>query len=77
MNTRELIEHYEIALYNLEHNLNNEQNRNNQLRYKAEINVVKSTLEALRKNPCDNCIGPALAISHGYEDMRTKPEVEE
>lgn len=31
-------------------------------------------IAALTANPCDNCIGPALAISHGYKDMRTKTE---
>ena len=50
MNREELIEHYQIALYNLEHNLRQEQNPHNQSRYKAEINVVTSTLEVLR-NP--------------------------
>jgi hypothetical protein len=35
-------------------------------------------IAALRENPCDNCVGPGLAIAHGYKDMRTKkPEVEE
>ena len=50
MNREELIEHYQIALFNLEHNLKQELNPHNQSRYKAEITVVTSTLEALR-NP--------------------------
>lgn len=44
----------------------------------AQKAAVNAAIAALRDNPCDNCIGPALAISHGYKDMRTKkPEVEE
>lgn len=50
MNREELIEHYQTALFNLKLNLRQELNPHNQSRYKAEINVVTSTLEALR-NP--------------------------
>jgi hypothetical protein len=28
--------------------------------------------DALRTNPCDNCVGVGLAVSHGYTDMRIK-----
>lgn len=39
--------------------------------------AIRIAIAALRKNPCDNCVGPGLAIAHGYKDMRTKkPEVE-
>ena len=30
--------------------------------------------ELLRPNPCDNCVGVGLAVSHGYTDMRLKTE---
>jgi hypothetical protein len=32
--------------------------------------------ELKRPNPCDNCIGPGLAVSHGYMDMQVKEEVD-
>ena len=39
--------------------------------------AIDLAIAALRENPCDNCVGPGLAIAHGYKDMRTKkPEVE-
>jgi|LSQX01.1.fsa_nt_gb hypothetical protein len=39
--------------------------------------AMDKAIAALRENPCDNCVGPGLAIAHGYKDMRTKkPEVE-
>ena len=42
----------------------------------GKITALKA-IATLRDNPCDNCIGPAMAISYGYKDMRTKkPEVE-
>jgi hypothetical protein len=32
---------------------------------------------SLKTNPCDNCIGPMLAITHGYKNMKIRePEVE-
>lgn len=30
--------------------------------------------ELRRSNPCDNCVGVGLAVSHGYTDMRLKTE---
>ena len=35
-------------------------------------------INSLKTNPCDNCIGPMLAITHGYKDMKIRDtEVEE
>ena len=37
--------------------------------------AIKTAIKELRRpNPCDNCYGVGLAISHGYTDMRIRPE---
>ena len=43
-------------------------------------NAIESLImgiNSLKTNPCDNCIGPGLAITHGYKNMKIRnPEVE-
>ena len=44
----------------------------------ADRDIAEEVMDnAPTVNPCDNCIGPALAITHGYKDMRAKAEVDD
>ena len=53
---------------------------NDRLYLKGQINMAENKAlcvaigELRRPNPCDNCYGVGLAISHGYTDMRIRPE---
>ena len=42
---------------------------------RAYLDAIKTAVKELRRpNPCDNCVGPGLAMSHGYSDMRVRTE---
>ena len=38
---------------------------------RLDVEWLEPVLDFMVINPCDNCVGPALAIAHGYTDMRT------
>ena len=87
MNREEAAEELEFALdiaykiaWNIEHKIFIRKIKRKELR-KNQHNVIESLImgiNSLKANPCDNCIGPVLAITHGYKNMKIrKPEVEE
>ena len=46
--------------------------------HQKAIDSLIMGINSLKANPCDNCIGPMLAITHGYTNMKIRDtEVEE